>query len=168
MIHCPNCNATLPDYVSRCHFCGSTFANQNLPPKMRAASGGYDATGRPKWVWPAYYGIAGWWILTGAVGIAQGLLLQHGGGIVGTAAGVLNVVFGLGLMARVEIVRGITNVVCFINIVFGLFSLVGAFLASAIFGLLGAIEMVVCMVNIGAAVFLMFLIGETDTLPPKL
>lgn len=58
MINCPKCNATLPDSAGRCQFCGAALAK--LAPRRSQDDGEETNYSVPlKWVWPAYYAIAG-------------------------------------------------------------------------------------------------------------
>jgi hypothetical protein len=164
VIHCPKCNATLPDFAVRCQFCGTTFASRNVDPRARAAGGTADA-GQPRWVWPAYYAIGGWWVVTGAISVLRSVLPGGGAGSSGflVIVGLVNIVFGVGLIARVEIIRGIANVLCFVNILFGLLGVVTGFLMTGILGGIGALMMIQSVIDIALAGLLIFLIGETDT-----
>ncbi|MGC8668931.1 MAG: hypothetical protein ACP5VE_12530 [Chthonomonadales bacterium] len=158
MIKCPACNATLPDGAVRCQFCGASLAvPQRSSPAPNREEG---STGTPPWVWPAYYGVAVWWILQGVVHV---LLVR--GGVVDTSINGLSAVIGLGLLARIELVRGITNVMCFLSIVGGLFGLGMAFLEG---GWSGALGMLLAVVQIAMAGFMIFLIGETESRAPDL
>src|SRR5437773_422035 len=67
MTNCPKCNATLPDGSQSCQFCGTQWAPVHGDAK-RAGRTSFHG-GAPSWIWPAYYGIAGWWILNGAFAI---------------------------------------------------------------------------------------------------
>src|SRR5579884_2507264 len=98
MFPCPNCRATLPEGTVRCQFCGATLAAP--PPGRRpAAPTSSGLTASPAWVWPAYYAIAGWWILNGLFDVLAPLLSSHGGtlGMIGMLIGAVTALVGLGL-----------------------------------------------------------------------
>ncbi len=158
MIKCPACNATLPDGAVRCQFCGASLAAPG--PASRPADAHSDTWGPPRWVWPAYYGVAIWWILQG---VAHVLVVR--GGIVDLVINGLSALIGIGLLARIELVRGITNVICFLSILGGLLSLGMSFLEGGWSGTLG---MLMALVQIGMAGFMIFLIGETEGRSPEL
>src|SRR5687768_5677167 len=104
MISCPKCNATLPDGAGHCQFCGTTFA-AGAPPSRRGMSEDpdYGGSGSPKWVWPAYYIISVWWILSGIWGVIQGLLSKDPGsffGIISMGISGLTALVGIGLIFR--------------------------------------------------------------------
>jgi hypothetical protein len=90
------------------------------------------------------------------------------GEIIGTVSIVMMIIggitalIGIGLIARVEVVRGIVNILCWIRIVgagFGLFSslLAGAFVGPA--ALVGAAFNLLDLITAG---LMIYLIGETD------
>ena len=155
MVHCPKCNATLPDGAYNCQFCGTQFAPV---PQSRGYTGG-----KPNWIWPAYYGVAAYWMLSGLASALEAILQSKGGpNIFALIIAVLNFGFGLGLALRIELIRGITNVFCFINILFGLFGLAGSFLLTAIVGWLGLLIMGQTALSIATSGAMIYLLGETD------
>lgn len=158
MIKCPSCNATLPDGAVRCQFCGAALAAP--APGSRSHSQDGSQWGPPAWVWPAYYGVAVWWILQGAV---HALFLR--GGLLDITINAVSALIGVGLLARIELVRGITNVICFLSILGGLVGLGMAFLEG---GWSGALGMIMAIVQIAMAGFMIFLIGETESRSPEL
>lgn len=62
-----------------------------------------------------------------------------------------------------ELARGIVNVISFLQILQGLFGILGSFLLSFAFGLIGAIAMVLAIVQVVLAGLMIFVIGETET-----
>ncbi len=171
MVKCPGCNATLPDMATQCQFCGAQFAgtpaNQTrgyarpVGPQRGLARtiNATDAWGKPKWVWPAYYAVAGWWVLQAILAV----LMSHGT-VFGLVVGGVTGIIGLGLLARIEIVRGIVNIVCFLNILFGLYDMGLGFLGG---GWSGSLIMVLAIMQVGMAGLMIFLIGETETRSPN-
>lgn len=163
MRQCPHCHAAVPDRVVRCPACGGV-----LPPPVRLSTDAQrrpplSAPGTPKWVPVAYNIIAGYWILSGGFSLVSAL--AHGGGKTGSyvaaAFGLFTVLIGLGLLLRIEIVRGIVNVLCALQIIGGAIGVLGAFLRGA------PLELVLSFVQIGTAGFMIYLIGETDTSAPN-
>ena len=165
MISCPKCHATLPDGSSYCQFCQTKFT----PPAGARGDEGTDSSTQSvnlAWVWPAYYAIAGWWIINGVYGIAQALLSKNPGSVFSIISIVLcavTLLVGLGLVLKVEMARGIVNVLCFLQILQGLFGILGSFLLSFAFGLLGAIAMVMAILQVALAGLMIFVIGETES-----
>jgi hypothetical protein len=163
MINCPKCQATLPDGSGRCQFCNTTFTAAPVRPgsDLDAPTESVNL----KWVWPAYYAIAGWWIFNGLYGIVQVLLSKHAGsfwGVMDIAISSITALVGLGLILRVELARGIVNVLCFLQILQGLFGVLGGFIMSFAIGIFGAIAMVMSILQIIIAVLMVFVIGETE------
>ena len=169
MIKCSKCQATLPDGAGYCQFCGNTFAPQ--PTRRRDNDEpAYVASGTPKWVWPAYTIISVWWIISGVWGVAQGLMSKNPASfwvIVSMVISAVTALVGIGLLLRVELARGIVNVLCFLQIIDGGFGLLGSFMLSFVFGLLGAIAMIVSALRIAMGILMMFVIGETESRAPN-
>ncbi len=82
--------------------------------------------------------------------------------------GAVTALFGVGLLARVELVRGIMNVFCGLQILFGLIGLVQSILVGTVFGPLGLVMMFFDVLQIATAAFMIYLIGETDRAAPNL
>ena len=108
MTKCPKCNATLPDGSSSCQFCGNQWAG--APGSVSRSSKTAYSEGTPEWIWPAYYGISGWWILNGIYAILAATVFapKSGGGVgsmIGLVIGAITALIGLGLILRVEAAR---------------------------------------------------------------
>src|SRR5262245_17294319 len=120
MITCPGCQKTLPDWSKNCQFCGydvQKVVRPVAPPKIRHAM----STDALPWAFPAYYAVSGYWILSGGLGVLQGIGAVGGGSnLVALVFGGLTAVMGLGLVFRIEFIRGIVNVVSFLKILGGL------------------------------------------------
>ncbi|NLH99565.1 MAG: zinc ribbon domain-containing protein [Chthonomonadales bacterium] len=165
MTKCPGCNATLPDGAQRCQFCGRTLGPPSVRLGPRPAGRSADTMpGAPAWVKPVYNLIAIYWVLNGAWGILSDTALagKDGPNLVGAAFGALGALIGLGLLLRIEAVRGVVNFVCALQILFGLLDVLSAFLLGWVLGLILAI------VQIATAGLMIFLIGETETRAPNL
>lgn len=165
MTKCPGCNATLPDGASRCQFCGRTLAPPSVRLGPRRSTPPPDAMpGAPRWVKPAYNLIASYWILNGVWGIISDTVLagKDGPNLVGAAMGALGALIGLGLLLRIEAVRGVVNFVCALQILFGILDVITAFILGS------PLMMILALVQIATAGLLIFLIGETETRGPNL
>ena len=166
MINCPKCNATLPDWAAKCQFCGNTFTPA---PKRASANDEQETPGQSlnlKWVWPAYYGIAGWWIVSGLYDVISALTSRHPGSLFSTISivfAVITLLVGVGLIARVELARGIVNVLCFLQILDGAFGMLGGFVFSFAIPVVGMIAMIMSLLKIALALAMVFVIGETES-----
>lgn len=171
MTKCPKCQATLPDGAGACQFCGTSLSAAPPPVRMPGRAIGRTPSptyGQPKWIWPAYYAIAGWWILDGVRVIALSVGIGEGGfGIFDMVLGAVTALVGVGLILRVDLARGIVNILCFLQILDGALSLIiGLFLTAAL-GFWGAIGMIFSAIRIAVAVLMIFLIGETESHAPN-
>jgi len=175
MTKCPGCQATLPDGSTRCQFCG---ADWSAPPSVRAPARARGAApsgaARPVagWIWPAYYLVAAYWLASGVWLVLRGTVLasaedQGGMGILGLLVGAFSAIVGLGLIARVEAARGIVNVLCFVNILFGSLDILGLFLGGLHFSLFELIGFLLAILQVGLSVLMIFLIGETESSGPR-
>jgi hypothetical protein len=163
MIKCPNCQATLPDEAVSCQFCGKAWGAPPRPtrgPRMQPDT----TSGSPRWVLPVYYLIAVWWIVDGVRSVVGLLALKHN---LWGLWGLIDVAMGVGLLMRVEVVRGLVNLFSFVQILLGVLGIVTGFLMSAVMGFYGALLMLINTLEIAAAVFMIFLIGETETRGPN-
>ncbi len=175
MVKCPHCNATLPDGSFQCQFCLTQFAA--APPAARGhapvnSRTGSSMPGAPRWVVPAYNVIAAWWIVDGVWTILKGTVLaeKDTGGfftIVFMIIGGVTALVGLGLLLRIDLVRGIVNVLCFLQILDGAFGLLIAFVLTGMLGIWGVIAMIMSAIRIAQACLMIYLIGETDTRAPN-
>lgn len=131
------------------------------------------------WIWGAYYSLAAFYFLSGIYDIWRIYMLSKekfmgeelGFGFfsyIGFAiAGVTSLV-GLGLMFRVELARGIVNFLCGLQIIFGLFGLAGSVMGTLFSGALGLVFVFIQIIQIAAAAFMIYVIGETDRVAPNL
>jgi hypothetical protein len=169
MQQCSKCNATLPDFAKSCQFCGNTWSAPPPPPGTGPSKIG-AAVSSLRWVKPAYYGIAGWWVISGVLSVLEGagVMGEAGGlGVVGAFFGAITALIGLGLILQVDAARGIVNVLCFLQIFFGLLDLVFLFFSPFIGGVWGIISVILTFIQIGLAGLMIFLIGETETRGPN-
>ncbi len=135
-----------------------------------APASGFAMPGTPGWVLPAYYGISGWWFLNGVWTVLSTLISKNGAsgfGVIIVVIGGLTALVGLGLILRIDAVRGIVNVLCALNILFGAIGLITAFFMTGVFGIWAAIGMIRNAIQIAMAGLMIYLIGETDTHAPN-
>ena len=173
MIICPKCGAKLPDWQTQCQFCQEPV-DMSVHGHQRPGADTY--MGSPKWVWGAYYGIAVYFMLEGIYDVITGALAAIGHGAteptffsyLGIVVGFFLVVFGAGLLARVEVVRGLMNVFCGLIILFGLLGLPGTVIMALALGPFGILALFMDVLRIGTAGFMIYLIGETDRYAPNL
>ena len=165
MMKCPKCQATLPDDSSSCQFCGAIFgtpvrSSSSRSPSSRPSSNS-DKPVNLKWVQPAYYAIAGWWVLSGLFQLV--MALSGGRFSIDLIIGGVTAIVGLGLIFKVEAARGIVNIISWLQILSGIFTFGIGFLMSSALGSIGALIMILAVVNVVLAGLMIFLIGETDS-----
>ncbi len=161
MVKCLKCNATLPDFATMCQFCGSPMS---LPGVGQGQSGNRvrQAVNSNSWVRPAYYAVAGYWVFSGALEC-----LTAKGSALSIVFGAINILVGLGLILKIEVVRSIVNFICFLNILGGLFGLVMMFFSPFVGGLFGVFMVLLQFFNLGTSGLMIFLIGETESQGPN-
>lgn len=168
MVTCPKCTASLPDWAQNCQFCGSDVRavqrTADQAPTRKFTSAAFEV---PKWVWIAYYFICGYFVLSGLVGILTGLLGQTQN-VVSVIGGTISLILGVGLAFRVELIRGIVNFVCGINIIFGLIGLAGTILSIALLGPLGVLLLIFRVFDLVTNGMMIYLIGETEKGMPNI
>jgi len=166
MIQCPKCNQGLPDWSQHCQFCGADVKAVQRP--VAAPKKQYAAFQVPQWVWTMYYVIAGWWLIGGIFQLLNGIfafgappdeaemniLMVIGGGI--------SALMGLGLILKIEIIRGIVNFFSGLKLLFGIISLLGALASMSLFGVFGLPFVLMSIIDIVTAAMMIYLIGETD------
>lgn len=163
MIQCPSCANTLLDHAVRCQFCGADVAKVPRPP---AAVKKVSTYGQPaKWIWPAYYLVCVYWVLSGTFDVVRALGLLSGSkdiDVLMVVIGGLTALIGLGMAARIELIRGIVNVVCWLQIASGVLGLLSSLALIAIFGAIGILIFVLNVLDIATGGFMIYLVGETD------
>lgn len=159
MIQCPKCKQGLPDWVQSCQFCGAdtkSVARPQVVTTKRAAP-----AGQPSWIWPAYYAICLYFIVSGVAEIIQGVVGKEVS-VFSIIVGSVMAIIGAGLAFRAEFIRGIANIYCWFVILSSGFGLLSSIFLGLILG--PAILLIVAqqILNIICAVGMIFLIGETD------
>ncbi|MBS1713516.1 MAG: hypothetical protein JST30_04190 [Armatimonadetes bacterium] len=171
MIQCPNCKNTLPDFAQKCQFCQ---ADVTKVPRAKGSAKPGDVAGQSgryvshKFVWGLYYTISVWWIVGGAIGVAEPFLTAKGQELsvfsyAGIAISAFSVLVGIGLLLQAELVRGIVNVLSFLKLVGGLGGLIGSLLGIVFAGPLGLLLVLYNIINIVVAGATIWVIGETRT-----
>jgi hypothetical protein len=179
VITCPKCNATLPDWAQTCQFCQADVKAVARPVAPAAPKQSLTASTSPGWVAGAYYALCVFFLLEGAYDILRAVMITQEkvmGSVVGwgfesflgVIVGAFTCLIGLGLLLRVEFIRGIVNFFCGLRILFGLVGLLGSLGGVLLFGALGFLFLVMNVVDIATAAFMIYLIGETDKRAPNL
>ena len=133
-------------------------------------SDSYDAVhtgGKPDWVYPAYYILAGYYVLAAIVQIIIILMgkksdLSDPFTIVMIAIHGFSLVVGLGLLAKIEIVRGVVNYLSFGKILGALRGILGSLAIMMLSTGFGILLLILNLFDLCAAVLMIYLIGETD------
>lgn len=158
-IQCPSCGQTLPAQFTHCQFCGADVSK--VPRPVPAPTQKRRALVAPaRWVPIAYYGVAVWYIVGALVTVVQSAVLKDFGPELAYA--LFKVAIGLGLIFKVELVRGIINILCWIQIAFSGMGLLTAILAGPFIGPMAFLLMLLYIIDICANALMIFLIGETD------
>lgn len=173
MISCPKCKASLPDWATSCQFCQADTSKVSRP--VEVAKPKYKRE-LASWIWPAYYIIAILWIVSGVGGILEALnvgpfattiklqdvKIEPGVNLLGLIFSGVSAIIGLGLLVKIEIIRGVVNVVCFLQIVNGLLGLWAGIMASAFLGPIGLFITIMNIVDIVTGALMIYILGETD------
>jgi hypothetical protein len=173
MIQCPKCANQLPDWAQNCQFC-QTDLKGVARPKPDVKTMRPMMSGPAPWVWPAYYLSAGWFILNGIITIASSIILMAKidnslfGAVLGPityvmlVVGIAQVVIGLGLILKIEFIRGVANIWCWLQILAGARGLLGSLVFGGFFTSWGIVGIVRSVFDIGTAGLIIYLLGETD------
>jgi vacuolar-type H+-ATPase subunit I/STV1 len=116
---------------------------------------------------PSTTSIAGWWILNGVWGIVESLLFTKSISIFGLVFGAITALVGLRLILRVELARNIVNIICWLQILFGILGFLFAFTLSFAIPLLAAIAMIRAVIQVVLSLVMVFVIGETGPRAPN-
>lgn len=95
--------------------------------------------------------------------------LEESGGFayVGIVFGAITALVAIGLMARIELVRGIVNILSFLRILSGALGLWGALMGSLFIGPLAILFAIFSAIDMASGLFMIYLIGETDKYAPQ-
>lgn len=180
---CPKCSASLPDWAQTCQFCGANVAKAPRPQPVveKKSRGAFEI---PKWVWITYYGISTWWVISGAYRLMDAFYvfgkpadvialekkwdIQVGPSYFAAVIAAITVVFGLGLILRIPLIRTWVNWISGLKLISGVFGLATSVMASAALGLIGLLLVIANILDIIMAAILIWMIGETDERAPNL
>lgn len=167
---CPTCNKQVLAGMATCQFCGSDL--RGMAPTQKKSiwvdPDSHDVVhtgGKPKWVVPAYYVIASYFALSGIISLITLLTSKDKGEIFHTILMVMSgiqIVIGLGLIAKIEIIRGIVNFVCGLMLIRSLIGLLGSLGAIMVAGGWGFLILFWNLLDIVTNGLMIYLIGETD------
>jgi hypothetical protein len=170
---CPTCQKQVITGVPTCQFCGSDLRGMGPAQAKRSVFFDPDSHdvihtgGKPGWVYPAYYSVCGYYILSAIVEILLivldkkadmsdfltiAMIVIHG----------LSLIVGIGLLAKIEIVRGLVNYLSFGKILGDLRGILFSFGVIMLSTGLGILMLIFNVLDLCAAVFMIYLIGETD------
>ncbi len=163
---CPNCRNTVPAGLATCQFCGASLA------AIAPAKGSVwhaDAVDqpyrRPTWVPLAYNLVAGYIAVSGLVQLVTGGVHVAKGNWVGyieLVMGGIALVLGVGLLLRIEFIRGVVNFVCGINLLLGVFGLLAMIPLVMLFGWIGLLLAFMKVFDLACNAGMIYLVGETD------
>jgi hypothetical protein len=118
------------------------------------------AHGPAKWIWPAYYAVATWWVLQGIASVLAAI--KSDDGTLTGLIGIFGIIVGFGLICKIEIVRGITNILSFLKIAGGALTILMALIAMGTLGWIGVIVLAFGVMDVVTGGLMVYLIGETD------
>lgn len=172
MITCPKCGNKLPEWAQVCQFCKADVRQVARPAPAKKKEYHFASLEPPKWVMPAYFiSIVVMLLLNAWSGFADYADMQAGKGwcLTPVTMGISFAVCLVCLLAllRIEIFRGMLNIVCGYDILVGLKDAGIAFAFMMGVPALGLLLLVLALMKIGFAGFLIFLIGETDKYAPS-
>ncbi len=169
---CPTCQKQVLSGMATCQFCGSDLRGMAPTQKksMFIDSDSYEPVhsgGKPNWVYPAYYSLSAYFALSGIVGIFLIMIdkkkdLSDPFTIAMIAIHGIGLVVGLGLLAKIEVVRAIVNYLSFAKILGALRGILGSLTMMMISTGLGILFLIFSVLDLCAAVMMIYLIGETD------
>lgn len=174
-ITCPNCKNSVPPAFQVCQFCGTSLTNV-VRPKQGGAAGGkkklfdydehnVDHFAKPKWIWPAYYSIAGYFILYAVVSSLRMLVTRKPDEDINVLLLIVNglgVVKGLGLILRIQFIRNGVVFLCGLSIIFALLGIPGTLAIAAAMGAAGLLFVIASVIDFMFNCLMIYLIGETE------
>lgn len=160
MIQCPSCKNTLPDWAQKCQFCGADVTKVPRPkaaPQQKAYRTAGSGYANKNLIWGLYYFFAVWWIIDGGLTLATAK-----GSVLEIVIGSIQALVGVGLLLRIDFLRGVFNVLAFLGLLGALRGLIFAILGSAFFGLSGFLLVLFMVFKICLYGAQIWVLGETD------
>jgi hypothetical protein len=166
-ITCPNCRQTLPVRAMVCQFCKTDVSKIARPVVAGQAPAAIADT---DWKVVAYYVMSGWWMFNGIVMILGAVvfhnkLMEGGFGTVPIIVLIIGTVYaltGLGLACRVELARGIVNILSWLTVAGSVMRIAGFLMAGLVMGPVVIFMILRALFDGLLAGFQIYLIGETD------
>lgn len=165
-VPCPSCRNSVPAGQPQCQFCGSALP---VTAPVKGSVWHDDAVNtpyrRPTWVPLAYNLVSAYIGLSGLVQLVTGgvhIARDNWVGYIEVVMGTIGLVLGVGLLLRIEFIRGVVNFVCGMSILFGLFGLLASFPFMMVLGLVGLLWLLQSVFNIATNAAMIYLVGETD------
>lgn len=163
MITCPRCSATLPPATLRCQFCGTDVSKVQRPVEQPVHRG-YDA---PKWVWTWYTIISVYWVCDGVLAMLRGAgVLSDSRSYVMMIIGAALITVGFGLLFKVRFLRGVAHIFCWFILITSVLDIIAGLIATVAYGPIVYFFVVFSALRAASAGFMIFLIGETESLFP--
>ncbi len=170
---CPSCGCTLPAQAQICQFCKADVRTTAKSVSRAAAAACAPKAQDMSWQRVAYYGMGVWWIINGLMTFLASLkffnsMLAGAGAMftgipaIGMVIGVVFILVGIGLLLKIELARGIVNILSWISILGGAFRVlcfifIGSFLGPMVF-----VYILRSVLDVGLAALQIYLIAETD------
>ncbi|MBX3097518.1 MAG: hypothetical protein KF812_11695 [Fimbriimonadaceae bacterium] len=158
-IECPNCEMILKDTTEICPGCGTNV--MHLARDTRSTIG-FTYHGKiPPFAWPMYYLISAYWTVSGLYGTVSPFLFGQGFTIC-IIFPILQVLMGIGLLLRIEAVRGIVNILCWFSILGGILGAIGSIISIPATGVFGVIAVIGYVLTIVTSALMIWVIGLTQ------
>lgn len=174
MVSCLKCISSPPNWAKKCQFSGSDTAKVARPAVQKSKQK-IAAFETPVWINVCYYAISGWFILSALISAATSVIAINSASnrnsilgepnafdYIGLVFCAIQILIGLGLILKIEFVRGIVNFFCAIQILLSILGGLAAFPMMVVSPLIGILYLLLQIFNIATAGFMIYLIGETD------
>lgn len=139
-----------------CQFCGADTSKVERPKEVKAQTGYIASPSIQK----AYTAVSIYWA---ASGLLQAVLGVSNGSFFNIIVGVFHLVVGIGMVARLNVFRGIAHFLCWVRLVIGLCFVVGGLLGTNFFGPISFITVGIGIQDAVVAALMIYLIAETNT-----
>lgn len=160
-IQCPSCDMILRDTTENCPGCGASTIH--LARSTRDITGFSYGGPVPPFAWPLYYVISAYWVLSGIAEIVLSAISRDGIQLWSAVCPGFQIFLGIGLLLRLEIIRGIVNVLCWFSILGGLLKVIGGILVMATIGAMAIPNVLFGLIQIITSALMIWVIGLTQT-----